>query len=387
MTAAALVVLLLSLGACAYVYAGYPAVLWVVSRFRERPVAKADVRPPVTVIVPARDEEGTIGRKVENTLALRYPPDLLEVLVVSDGSTDDTASIVRSYDDPRVRLVALPAVGKIPALNEAARRARGDVLVFTDADVLVAPRSLEALIRNFADPEVGGACGRRRHRRAGDEDTTDAGESLYWRFDLWQKSLESRIGSVFGADGALYAIRRELYTPLGDPAQADDLAISMRVPLQGRRFVFEPGATSHVEAPADAGGEFRRKVRIAYHSIRALLLLGPELWRSGFYSFELISHKLLRYAVPLFLPPLYLSNVVVAGTSPVFRALLAGQTIVYLLAMAGYALRRHPLGRAGPLFIPFFFCFVNAAALLGIVSVLRGVRRSEWRPRKGMEVS
>lgn len=309
---AVLLAVLVAAGALvAYVYLGYPALLWLLARLRPRPVAFGRIRPPVTFVVPAHDEEAVIGGKVDDCLAQQYPADRLEVVVVSDGSTDRTEEIVRerAARDPRVRLLPVPRGGKAAALNAGVRAAAGEVLVFTDANALLAPESLVRLVEPFADPEVGGVCGRKRHRAAGDADATARGEGLYWRWEQWQKSLESRIGSVYAADGTLYAVRRSLYVPVADPAQADDIAVSARVPLAGRRLLFEPAAVAWEEPPAEGRAELRRKVRVTNHSLRALWNLGPRLWRSGFYSVELLSHKLLRHLLPFPLLALLAANV------------------------------------------------------------------------------
>lgn len=375
-----------SAAACAYPYFGYPAILWVWSRFRSRPVRKASVRPAVTAIIPARNEAELIRGKVENTLGQRYPRDRLEVLVVSDGSSDDTESIVEAFDEGQVRLVCLPPSGKARALNVGAAEATGEILVFTDADIVLEPDCLARLVENFADPEVGGACGNKRYRPTTNGDATGTGEGLYWQFDKWQKRLESRVGSVFGADGALHAVRRDLYAPIRDPSVADDLTISSRVVLQGHRLVFDPDAVTSEEAPGDASLELRRKIRIANQSFRALLGLGSGLWEHGFYSFQLVSHKLLRYLVPFFLVPLFLSSLVLAGTHAFFTAAFAAQAIVYGLGAAGFLLRGTRPGRWKIFAVPFYFCFVNLAALLGVLSVLRGRRQLVWLSRGRSEV-
>lgn len=377
----------LSLAASVYPYFGYPALLWAVSRVRNRPVRKEPVRPTVTVIIPARDEVEIIEEKVENTLALQYPRDRVEVLVVSDGSSDGTEAVVEQISDERVRLLSLPPRGKVRALNVGAEEARNEILAFTDADIRVEAPSLARLVENFADDEVGGVCGNKRYRPPSTGDPTGVGEGLYWRYDMWQKRLESRVGSVFAADGALYAIRRELYVPIRDPAQADDLAISARVVAQGRRLVVEPEARTSEEAPADAEVEFRRKVRIVNQSFRALLGLGDQLWTGGFHSFALVSHKLLRYLLPFFLVPLYLSSLVLAGTHVLFTLFLVAQTLVYALGAAGWLLRRADIGRWKVIAIPFFFCLANTAALVGVLAVARGRRKTWWTPRADTEAS
>jgi cellulose synthase/poly-beta-1,6-N-acetylglucosamine synthase-like glycosyltransferase len=319
----------------------------------------------------------------------------VEVVVVSDGSTDATAEIVRDLaarmvdHASRVRLVEIPPAGKGAALAAGVEASSGDIVVFTDANALLAPGSLARLVAPFADPEVGGVCGRKVYRVGTGTDATETGENLYWRWDQWQKELESRIGSVFAADGTLYAIRRELFVPLADPAQADDIAISARVPLQGRRLLFEPGAVAFEAPPAEGADELRRKVRVTNHSVRALLLLGSGLWSSGFYSLELLSHKLLRHLVPFALLPLVVLSAVLAVRLPgaagaLFGLLLAAQLAVYGLGLAGWFLRRTAVGRLRLLSIPYYFSMVNLAALLGVLSIARGVRKARWTPREGL---
>lgn len=378
-----LLVFAVTLAASVYIYFGYPALIFLVSRLRPRPFRRGG-EPTVTVLIPVYNEEGVIAEKIANTLALDYPPGRLETLVVSDGSTDGTEEIVRRFGDT-VRLLSLPRSGKAFALNEGARAARGEILVLTDANTLLEPGSLRPLVDPFADPEVGGVCGNKKQRPPAGADTTAEGENLYWRWDKWQKALESRAGSIFAADGTLYAVRKELYVPIGDPAQADDIAISARIVLQGRRLLYEPRAVAWEEAPAEGRDEFRRKVRVTNHSVRALWNLGRGLWTSGFYSVELLSHKFFRHLVPFFLIPLFLSNAVLAaGGSAVFRILFAGQVLFYGLALAGFVLRGTRLGKAKPFTVPYYFCLVNAAAFLGVLSILRGRRLRAWTPRSGL---
>src|SRR5207248_327069 len=187
----------LSFAVCVYIYFGYPSLLWALSVVKTHPVHEGDIFPRATFIIPTYNEESVVGEKIRNTLAVDYPSDRIEVLIVSNGSTDRTGEIVRSIDDPRVTLIELKGPGKIQALNEGARRAKGDILVFSDADFLLDPESLKVIARKFADPTVGGVCGARDAGKAREGDATGEGESLYGRWDRWQKVRESRIGSVF----------------------------------------------------------------------------------------------------------------------------------------------------------------------------------------------
>jgi biofilm PGA synthesis N-glycosyltransferase PgaC len=377
----AAVVFWVCLAVCVYIYFGYPALLWVVSRFRSKPVAEADVTPFVTFIVPAYNEERNIAAKIENTLSLDYPADKIEVLVMSNGSVDRTNDIVRGFTDPRVQLIALPQPGKMEALNEGARLSRGEVLVFTDADFLLDHHTLREIARKFADPEVGGVCGARNTSVVREGDATGEGEGMYARWDKWQKVRESRIGSVFAADGLLYAIRRSLYTPITDPAQSDDMAISMRVVTQGYRLLYEPRATAYEKAVVKASEEFRRKIRITNHSVSALLKLGAPLVTSGFYSVELLSHKLIRHFIAYFLIPLFVSNLFLATTSVFYMVTLGGQFAIYGLALVGAFVRNLPIGRSRFFTVPYYFCFVNAAAFFGILTMLRRHKTTAWSSR------
>lgn len=364
-----------------YVYFGYPALIYVLARLRPRPIARADVTPSMTLVVPTYNEEDVVERKIRNALVLDYPRDRLEVLILSDGCTDATCSIVRRFEDDVVRLIELPRGGKAAALNRGASEARGEVLVLTDANVDLAPDALRVIARAFADPEVGGVSGKKKYVVREGADTTEQGEDLYWRWDQWQKTLESAIGSIFAADGTLYAVRRSLYVPIADPAQADDIAISARVVLQGFRLVFDPEAVAYEDAPVEGADELRRKVRVTNHSVRALLNLGPALWTSGFYSVELLSHKLVRHLIPFFLIALLLASIWLSRSSHLFGLLLALQALFYLSALAGALLRHRRGGALVLLSVPYYFCLVNAAAFLGVLSIARGTRVREWSPR------
>lgn len=362
-----------------YVYFGYPALIWVLARLRPRPVRKGEARPMMSLIVPLYNEERVVEQKIRNSLAIDYPA--MEVIFISDGCTDRTEEIVKGHESDTVRLLVLRRGGKAAALNAGVAAARGEVLVFTDANVDLAPDALAVLARSFADPDVGAASGRKKYVVRSGTDTTEKGENLYWRYDQWQKELESSIGSIFAADGTLYAVRRSLYVPIADPAQADDIAISTRVVLQGYRLVFDRDAIAYEEAPVEGSDEFRRKVRVTNHSVRALLNLGSALWTSGFYSVELLSHKLVRHLIPFFLVPLLLASFYLAVDRPLFRLVLLLQLLFYGLAAAGALLRHSPVGAMRIFSVPYYFCLVNAAAFFGVLSLVRGRRVHAWTPR------
>lgn len=371
------------LGVCVYIYFGYPALLWILTKIRPKPVLEGDITPSVTFVIAAYNEEQVIAQKIANSLSLDYPADRIEVLVCSNGSVDRTDEIVRNYGDPRVRLLSLPQPGKMNALNEGVKIARGELLVFTDADFLLDAHTLRLMASKFADPEVGGVCGSRNTTVRREGDATGEGEGLYAKWDKWQKTLESRIGNVFAADGLLYAIRRELYTPIADVHASDDIYVSTRIPLQGYRLVFDPNATAYELASVQSEQEFKRRIRVTNHSVRALLTLRSHLFTHGFYSLELLSHKLIRHLIPFFLIPMLVASAVLAPRSPSYAVMFGGQVAVYALAIVGWMLRKRPIGRAKPFFVPYYFCFVNAAAFFGLLSIARRRNITAWTPRGG----
>lgn len=366
-----------------YIYFGYALIIWVLAHLRPRPVQSRTIYPPVSLIIAVHNEEEVIEAKVRNCLALDYPADRLQILVVSDGSTDDTHAIVERFFDRGVRLIVLERRGKALALNEGVERASGEILVFSDANSMLEPQSLARLVASFADPEVGGVCGNQKYCSRDGADATERGENLYWRFDKWLKSQESKTGSIFAADGSLYAIRRPLYVPMQDPAQADDIAISCRVVLQGYRLIYEPLAVTYEYSPSEGRRELIRKIRVTNHSVRALLNLGRALWTSRFYSFELLSHKFFRHLIPFALVLLFGANLIAAKESAPFRVLMLLQSLFYLLALAGFWWRRFRVGRWKVFSVPYFFSLVNLAALLGVLDILRGRRVTIWSPRAG----
>jgi cellulose synthase/poly-beta-1,6-N-acetylglucosamine synthase-like glycosyltransferase len=305
-----------------------------------------------------------------------------QIIVASDGSDDGTEAIVAQYAGRGVRLLALPRQGKMYALQAAAASATGEILVFSDANSIYAPSALRMLVRNFADPEVGGVCGNQIYLKATNADHCSKGETLYWSYDKWLKRMESLTGSIVSAHGAIYAIRRELYRQPASAAVTDDFAISTAVVAQGHRLVFESEAIAYEEPAPAANREFARKVRIMNRGLRGVLLRKSLLnpWRHGFYAVELWSHKVLRRLVPFFLLSLYVSSIILSSNRRVYFVMAVGQTIFYALAGAGYLLRRHRLGRMKCFYLPFFYCLANAAALLAIVKLIGGRRIEFWQP-------
>lgn len=365
-----------------YTYLVFPALVWWRGLARRRPYTCADITPSVSMIIVAHNEAAAIGAKLENVLALDYPRDCLQVVVASDGSSDETNGIVGGYADRGVALLAMPRQGKIPALNAAAGLASGEILVFSDANSMFAPNALRALLRPLADPHVGGVAGNQCYLR---DDGASAGERTYWGFDRRLKQAESAAGNTISATGAIYAIRRRLYRAVPS-AVTDDFAVSTGVIAQGYRLVFAAEAVAYEPAAAANKVEFGRKVRVMTRGLRGVLvrreLLNPL--RHGFYAVQLFSHKVLRRLVALPLLVLLAVSPLLWNSGLFYQAATLAQYAFYGCGIAGLLSAGSCWGRWKLLAIPSYFCLVNTAALTAAVEVVRGRRIELWEPQRAM---
>lgn len=384
MSQVALPLFWLSLIMLVYVYGGFVLLTALVARLRRRPVRKAPVTPEVTVIIAAWNEEQTIAERLENLLQLEYPRERLEIIVASDGSTDATERVVAGYLARGVRLLSCKRRGKVFALNDAAAAAQGEILVFSDANIRFEKTALLRLVENFADPEVGAVCGNKVYAPTRDGESSSRGERMYWQFDKWVKQLESAIGSTVSADGAIYAMRRSLYERIEVGDVTDDFAISTLAVKKGYRLVFEPRALAYEAPLAEAQREFSRKVRLMNRGLRSVILRRDLLnpLRHGYYAVALFSHKVLRRLVPVFLILLLGSNLFIYDAGLVYTLALAAQLSFYALAVAGYLLRHRRSGHFKILYIPFFYCLANCAALLATLELIAGKRIAMWQPQR-----
>ena len=374
----------LLLATVVYVYAGFPWLVVIVGKLRNRRVRQQPITPTISLVIAAYNEEQNIAERLDNALALEYPPEAREIIVASDGSDDATAAIVAAYAPHGIRLLSLPRRGKIYALNAAVAHATGEILVFSDANTFFDLQALRNLARNFADPEVGGVAGRKIYTLQPGSDSSSQGEHLYWSYDLWLKQMESLTGSIVSADGAIYAIRRTLYRPLTNSAVTDDFAISTAVVEQGHRLVFESAAYAYEVAIPSADREFWRKVRLMTRGMRSLILrrrlLNP--FRYGFYALWLFSHKALRRLVPVFLLLMLPACILASPSGTLYLGATLAQACFYGLACVGYVFRRTHLGQQKCFYVPFFYCLANAAALVAILKLVRGDHIQLWQPQR-----
>jgi len=368
-----------------YVYFGYPLLLSAIALLRKKTTkAQESYEPAVSLIIAAYNEEAVIGDKIENSLQLDYPRDKLEIIVFSDASTDRTDEIVKSYADQGIKLLRIEGrKGKTYCQNEAVKIARGEILVFSDANSVYEPDAIRKLVRHFADERVGCVSGELRYRGGG---KAVEGERTYWKYDQIIKRLESMVSSLVTANGAIYAVRRNLYEPL----RADvisDFAEPLTIVQKGYRVIYEPEAVAWETTAKDPKKEFRRRIRIVTRSVHSLLRDGSLLGllnplRHGVFSIQLWSHKVLRWLSGLFLLLIFALNIPLLGQGTVYIITMAGQGAFYLLASWGF-ISETVLNRRAPKLphIAYYFCLSCYAMLKGVYNGLRGRTIVTWQPR------
>ncbi len=351
------------------------ALRYLVEGEDRRAAPRASFAPTVTLLVPAYNEEEVIDAKLDNSLKLDYPAEQTQILVGSDGSTDDTERLVLARQDGRIALSEAARGGKVAVLNRCIPMARGEIVVLTDANTEIDPKAIKRLVRHFEDPSVGAVVGRLRlYNRINREFE----ESLYWTYETWLKLYEGRHGAVLGANGGLYAIRRTAFEQLPPSTVVDDFVIPLRLLARGQRVLFDPEAVAYEETTEDYGKEFARRARIGAGDFASLSLLGGLLNpRRGFVAYAFWSHKLLRWCAPLLLAAMLLANLMLAAHSNFYRLLLLGQLGFYGLALlGGRPGLRGALRRAAGL--ARYFVSMNLALLVGFWRFLRGSQGAAW---------
>ncbi len=362
-----------------YVYAGYPLLLCLVASFRKRLQEDPGYTPSISILIAACNEEATIEEKLKQTVQLEYPADKLEILVLSDGSQDRTDEIVRRFPDPRVRLVRIQERrGKTNAQNEGVKHASGEVLVFSDATTIYHPQALLHLVSNYQDAKVGAVSGRYQYFDSQHGSPTGLGTIAFWNYENSIKVWQSRIKTLSGCCGCIYSVRKSAYTDLS-PDIISDLVQPLWVIQKGYRVAFEERALAYEQTTESTREEFKMRVRVVTRALRGLLSV-PELlkpWKYPWIAFQLFSHKVLRWMVPLLLLVLLISSAFLVK-QPYFRVLLALQLSFYGLALLQLLVPMHRWWK--PLGVPLYFCTLNAAAALGLVELLRGKKYVVWQP-------
>ena len=362
----------------AYTHAGYPLLLWLLSRTATEPAAPAEATPaaaePATVslIIAAYDEQDVIAAKVRNALALDYPSDRLELIVASDGSSDHTVERARAAGAEIV--LDLPRGGKIRAQDAAVRVARGDLLAFSDANSSWAPDALRRLVAPFSDPSVGYVCGQVAFSTG---DGTNQ-EGAYWRYEMAVRLLESRLAGITAGNGAIYAVRPEAYLFV-DPRMGHDLSLPFNIVKRGRRAIYEPAARASEKMVPSIEGEFRRKRRMMSHAW-PIVVRGGMLSPRGYpplYALQIASHRLLRYATPgLHLAALASSAALRRRGRAYAIALWAQAAVLVAAALGGRA-------RARPLRLARYYVLVTASLAAGLWDWLRSGTPAGWEKPEG----
>jgi len=360
-----------------HAYFGYPLTLWLLSKFRSKPVNRALCLPPMTLIIAACNEEKRIRDKLENTLALDYPREHLQIIVTSDGSTDQTNIIVREYASHGIELLDLPERrGKEHAQKDAVAIAKGDIIVFSDTSTRIEPHGLREIAANFADPTVG--CVSSVDRVLG-RDGKPCGEGFYVRYEMWLRALESRLNSLVGLSGSFFAARREVCRDFSGDMQSDFRTVlnSMRLGLRGVSDERTIGMYADI---SDSKKEFGRKVRTVLRGLTVFFRNTEFLnvRRYGLFAYQYFCHKLLRWLVPVFLFTAFTANIFLAFESWEYMVLLLGQLAFYGLAFLVWSGRLEP--KSSLLKIPNYFLVVNAAILVAWIRYLKGNRMVMWAP-------
>jgi len=380
---------LLALFIPVYVYIGYPVLLIVLDKLlKGKTLDTADITPGISLIVSCYNEVDIIEQKVENCLRLDYPSQQLEIIFVSDGSDDGTDEIIKTYCNERIKLIRQEGrLGKTMGLNLALSEAAGEIVVFSDANAMYKVNALKMLVRNFHDASVGYVVGAAIYQ---DEEDSSAGtsENAYWKYEIFIKKIESKLHSVVGGDGAIYAIRKSLYMPL-DKEDINDFVNPLQIIAQGYRGIFDADAICYEQTAGDFDKEGKRKQRIVNRSFTGLMknktVLNP--FKFGFYALEIISHKLLRWLIPFFILVAAIGIVVLAQMKvELFQWLfILGIVFSWVILLGGVLKNRAAFPSI--LLVPYYFYLVNYNSMKGVLQSLRGNVQITWSTPRNQQTA
>jgi len=371
-----------------YTYLGYGVVIFMLSKIKTQPKAatpqKDEEWPEVTMIVAAYNEEGYIEEKIRDTLALDYPTGKLTFFIVTDGSSDRTPEIVGKY--PQVKLFHEAARrGKIHAVNRVMKFVRTPIVIFSDANTGLNREAVKNIVRHYQHANVGGIAGEKRILKKDEDNASGSGEGLYWKYESFLKKKDSDVNSVIGAAGELFSLRTSLYEEPAENMLIEDFYISVKIAMNGYRFVYEPDAYAIETASASVGEEWKRKVRISAGGFQAMVKLRALLnpLRYGLLSFQYISHRVLRWTLaPLCLPLIFICNVILAVEGLTFyQFILALQLLFYTIGFAGYLLQDKKIAIKG-FFVPYYFIVMNASVFFGFFRFLNNKQSVVWEKAK-----
>ena len=375
-----------------YTYLGYGFILYLMLRIRRIIKGKRpeiffgwDDLPTCTLLIAAYNEENFISEKIRNTLALEYPEGKLEVIFITDGSTDRTPDILKEY--PQIKLLhQTERKGKVAAMHRALAYVKTEVIIFTDANTELNKDALSKISRHYAEESVGADAGEKRIKVKELADAGTAGEGFYWRYESILKDWDSELYSTIGAAGELFSVRSDLYQTVENDTILDDFMISMLIAIKGYRIIYEPEAFAIETASENITEELKRKIRIAAGGIQSILRLKEllNIFRFGTLSFQYISHRVLRWTISPFLLVLVLIlniSIPIYNDNPIYSLLLLGQVIFYLLALFGLIFEQKYI-RIKLFFIPYYFCVMNYAVMAGIKRYWGRQQSALWEKAK-----
>jgi biofilm PGA synthesis N-glycosyltransferase PgaC len=371
-----------------YTYLGYGFIIFIFSKIKRYPKAAnyqdENRWPEVTLVIAAYNEENFIKEKIGNTLSLDYPTGKLSVFVVTDGSNDRTPEIVKEYGTIQ-HFHQSERKGKIHAVNRIMKLVKTPLVIFCDANTYLNAESIKNIVRHYQDEKVGGVAGEKRIFKKAEDNASGAGEGLYWKYESFLKKKDSEVYSVVGAAGELFSVRTALYEEPTENIIIEDFYISLKIAMNGYRFIYEPDATATETASASVSEEWKRKVRISAGGFQAMLKLLPllNIFQYGILSFQYISHRVLRWTLaPLALPLIVVSNIVLALTgSPFYLLVLIMQILFYGLAGLGYLLQDKNVSIKG-FFVPYYFSVMNFSVYAGLIRFLKGQQSVVWEKSK-----
>lgn len=371
-----LTVFIICLSVPAYVFIGYPLILWSLSLLRGKSPVKKDIYPKVSLIISAYNEEKVIAEKLQNSLVLDYPKDKLEIIVASEA-IDKTNEIVEHFRNQGVILYGYEQRDdKAATLFKTAPKTKGQIIAFSDANAMYEKDAIKKLVRNFNDERIGCVSGQLKYLNPNNT-STSIGEGLYWKYEIGLKKLESRLFSLLGANGSIFAIRKELYSPMSYD-RGDDFELPIRVTQNGHGAVLEPEAISWEKGSDVAQEEFKRKERIIAWNMKSCLLLLKECFSKKRYLlvFQLISHKFLRWLFPIFAMGLLISNIFLLGLF--YRILLILQILFYITGGIGYLLDTKKIKVPKLFLVPYYVCLIHCGAVCGMRLLLFSEQKTTW---------
>jgi len=372
-----------------YSYIGYPVLLFVITKIKSKHKNNftGNYHPTVTLFVTAFNEEDYVDIKVENSFNIEYPKDKLQFVWVTDGSTDNTNTLLKKYENIKV-YYSPERNGKINAMNRGMQFVDTDIVIFSDANTLLSKETAIEMVKLFENEKTGCIAGEKRIELSDKDTAAAAGEGFYWKYESWIKQMDAQAGSSVGAAGELFAIRKNLFFNVPDDTILDDFIISLTIAMQGYKIDYTPKAYAVEKASANIAEEMKRKTRIAAGSIQATVRLKPllNIFKYGFLSFQYISHKIMRWIItPVALLLIIPLNIYLASFNVFYFYTLILQLTFYLLVFIGWLLKDKQI-KVGYIFVPYYFFLANLAMWLGFFRYVAGTQSVKWERAKRQKI-